>query len=63
VPSRKKCVLEFLREEEGPTSIEYAIMLVVVIVVCIAAITLIGQTTADNFSATPLSSAMDVTGS
>ena len=33
----------FLREQDGPTVTEYGVMLVLVIVVCIATITLIGN--------------------
>ena len=35
-------VERFLREEDGPTAVEYAVMLALIIVVCIAAITTIG---------------------
>jgi pilus assembly protein Flp/PilA len=33
----------FLREEDGATAVEYAIMLVLIIAVCIAAIAILGQ--------------------
>jgi pilus assembly protein Flp/PilA len=33
---------EFLRREDGPTAVEYAVMLALIIVVCITAITTIG---------------------
>ncbi len=32
----------FLRSEDGPTATEYAVMLALIILVCVAAITLIG---------------------
>lgn len=32
----------FLREENGPTAVEYAVMLACIIAVCIASITLVG---------------------
>jgi pilus assembly protein Flp/PilA len=35
-------VREFLRREEGPTAVEYAVMLALIIVVCITAITALG---------------------
>ena len=38
-----KRMLDFLRSEDGPTVTEYAVMLALIIVVCIAAITLIGN--------------------
>jgi pilus assembly protein Flp/PilA len=40
-------VCDFLRREDGPTAVEYAVMLALIIVVCIAAITTLGQN-ADN---------------
>jgi pilus assembly protein Flp/PilA len=33
----------FLRTEDGPTAVEYAVMLALIIVVCIGAITTIGK--------------------
>jgi pilus assembly protein Flp/PilA len=36
-------VREFLRKEDGPTAVEYAVMLALIIVVCLAAVTTIGQ--------------------
>ena len=38
----RQCV-SFLRQEEGPTAVEYAVMLALIVVVCIAAITTLGQ--------------------
>ncbi len=35
-------VLRFLRSEDGPTSVEYAVMLALIIITCIGAITLAG---------------------
>ena len=32
----------FLRNEDGPTAVEYAVMLALIIVVCITAITTVG---------------------
>jgi pilus assembly protein Flp/PilA len=32
----------FLKSEDGPTAVEYAVMLALIIVVCIAAITALG---------------------
>jgi pilus assembly protein Flp/PilA len=54
-----KSVLDFLHEEDGPTAVEYAVMLALIIVVCLAAILIIGQKTNDNFNVIPLGSAMD----
>ena len=35
-------VVEFLKREDGPTAVEYAVMLALIIVVCITAITALG---------------------
>jgi pilus assembly protein Flp/PilA len=45
--SLAKSVATFLKREDGPTAVEYAVMLALIIVVCIAAITTLGQN-ADN---------------
>ncbi len=36
-------VLAFLRREDGPTAVEYAVMLALIVVVCVAAIQTIGN--------------------
>ena len=38
-----KNVVKFLKREDGPTAVEYAVMLALIIVVCIAAITALGS--------------------
>ena len=38
-----KMVLRFLTNEDGPTAVEYAIMLALIVLVCLAAITTVGQ--------------------
>jgi pilus assembly protein Flp/PilA len=43
-------VREFLVSEEGPTATEYAVMLALIIVVCIAAITTLGQSVDSTFT-------------
>jgi pilus assembly protein Flp/PilA len=45
-----KNAIEFLRKEDGPTAVEYAVMLALIIVVCIAAITAIGTNANSTFS-------------
>jgi pilus assembly protein Flp/PilA len=44
-------IVDFLRDEEGPTAVEYAVMLALIIVVCLAAITIIGTRARDTFTA------------
>ena len=45
-----KSVVNFLKREDGPTAVEYAVMLALIIVVCIAAITAIGTNANSTFS-------------
>jgi pilus assembly protein Flp/PilA len=46
-----KSVVNFLKREDGPTAVEYAVMLALIIVVCIAAITTLGQNANTTFQA------------
>jgi pilus assembly protein Flp/PilA len=46
----RQSVVKFLKREDGPTAVEYAVMLALIIVVCIAAITALGQKANDTFS-------------
>jgi pilus assembly protein Flp/PilA len=39
----------FLRTEDGPTAVEYAVMLALIIVVCIIAIQILGKNTNSAF--------------
>ncbi len=43
-------VSRFLRNEDGPTAVEYAVMLALIIVVCITAITALGSNANNTFS-------------
>ena len=45
-----KNVVEFIKKEDGPTAVEYAVMLALIIVVCIAAITALGSSASQTFS-------------
>ncbi len=42
--------VSFLKKEDGPTAVEYAVMLALIIVVCIAAITTLGKSASTTFS-------------
>ncbi len=46
--------VEFLKNEDGPTAVEYAVMLALIIVVCITAITTLGSNASVTFSNTSL---------
>jgi pilus assembly protein Flp/PilA len=45
-----KNIVNFLKREDGPTAVEYAVMLALIVVVCIAAITAIGGASNQTFS-------------
>lgn len=51
----------FLANEDGPTAVEYAVMLALIIVVCITAITTLGSNA--NATFTSVGSAINVSGS
>jgi pilus assembly protein Flp/PilA len=55
------CLLRFLKAEDGPTAVEYAVMLALIVVVCIGAITTMGSNANKTFSNVALNTA--VTGS
>jgi len=55
------CVVNFLIREDGPTAVEYAIMLALITVACIVAITALGSNT--NKTLTNHSNAIKVSGS
>jgi len=44
-----KCIKNFLVSEDGPTAVEYAVMLALIIVVCLTAITSVGTVTNTTF--------------
>jgi pilus assembly protein Flp/PilA len=48
--SLTKSVVAFLKAEDGPTAVEYAVMLALIIVVCIAAVTTLGSNANSTFS-------------
>src|SRR5262245_12100204 len=48
--SLAKKFVNFLKREDGPTAVEYAVMLALIIVVCIAAITTLGSNANNTFS-------------
>jgi len=50
-------VKNFLTGEDGPTAVEYAVMLALIIVVCIAAITTLGTGANSTFSNVALNAA------
>ena len=43
-------LVSFVKNEDGPTAVEYAVMLALIIVVCITAITTLGSNANNTFS-------------
>jgi pilus assembly protein Flp/PilA len=43
-------VVNFLKREDGPTAVEYAVMLALIIVVCLVAITALGTNANATFT-------------
>jgi pilus assembly protein Flp/PilA len=43
-------LVDFLTNDDGPTAVEYAVMLALIIVVCISAITVLGSNASNTFS-------------
>ena len=45
-----QAIANFLKREDGPTAVEYAVMLALIIVVCIGAITTLGGNANQTFT-------------
>jgi pilus assembly protein Flp/PilA len=43
-------VAKFIKSEDGPTAVEYAVMLALIIVVCITAVTTLGSNANKTFT-------------
>ena len=43
-------VRNFLKSEDGPTAVEYAVMLALIVIVCLTAITAVGTQAAAQFN-------------
>jgi pilus assembly protein Flp/PilA len=43
-------LVQFLKAEDGPTAVEYAVMLALIIVVCITAVTTLGTKASGTFT-------------
>ncbi|HEX3149741.1 MAG TPA: Flp family type IVb pilin [Gemmataceae bacterium] len=52
-----KKLVSFVKKEDGPTAVEYAVMLALIIVVCIAAITSLGSNSNNTFGNVSLKTA------
>jgi pilus assembly protein Flp/PilA len=56
-------LLRFLKNEEGPTAVEYAVMLALIVVVCITAIGSVGNNAKGVFNNVALHTAIETGGS
>ena len=56
-------VVDFIQAEDGPTAVEYAVMLALIIVVCLAAIQIIGKNANSAFGTVGSSIGATVTAS
>ena len=56
-------VVQFVKGEDGPTAVEYAVMLALIIVVCIGAITSLGQGANGTFTNVALNGTLSGSGS
>jgi len=45
----KKFFKKFIQDEEGATAVEYAVMIVLIIVVCLGVVTLLGENVQNAF--------------
>ena len=58
-----RAAVRFVKAEDGPTAVEYAVMLALIIVVCIAAITTLGSNASGTFNNVALNGAIAGTSS
>jgi pilus assembly protein Flp/PilA len=54
-------IVKFIRNDEGPTTVEYGVMLALIVAVCLAAITTLGSNS--NKTYTKVGSSAKVSGS
>ncbi len=47
--SIRNAIIDFLREEDGPTAVEYAVVLSLIIGVCIASVNFLSAKTVESF--------------
>lgn len=46
----KKFLLDFLRRDDGPTAVEYAVMLALIVITCLGSIGLLSTNTGNSFN-------------
>ncbi len=45
-------IVDFLREEDGPTAVEYAVMIALIIAVCLTSVNFLAAKTDESFAKT-----------
>jgi pilus assembly protein Flp/PilA len=45
-----RTLIQFLADDEGPTAVEYAVMLALILVACITIVTALGTSNSKSFS-------------
>lgn len=45
----RAALMGFLKQEDGPTAVEYAVMLALIIIICLTAVQLLGRNTSGAF--------------
>ena len=45
-----RSIVAFLKAEDGPTAVEYAVMLALIIVVCVSSISFLGSMASNTFA-------------
>jgi pilus assembly protein Flp/PilA len=45
-----RSLIAFLKDEDGPTSVEYALMLALIVIVCFAAVTTLGSNSKTTYT-------------
>ena len=58
-----EAVVRFVDGEDGPTAVEYAVMLALIVVVCLGAITTLGQNANSTFNNVALNTAVKASAS
>ena len=53
-----RSAVAFVKNEDGPTAVEYAVMLALIVVVCISAITALGSNANKTFNNVALNTAV-----
>lgn len=54
----RQYLVDFLTKEDGPTAVEYAVMLALIILVCFGAIGVIGTRSSANFNSPAIGNAL-----